>query len=153
MGHLETQTNTDAEVPTGRIRCILVADDDASIRRLIAKRFETAGYRVFQAPHGEEAARLAAQHRPDAIITDWNMPKLDGIGLAERVREQQAEAATPLILLTARDFAIDQDAVTRLQIARVICKPFSARKLVEAVAQILDERDAQAPEQAQRNAA
>lgn len=110
----------------------LVADDDASIRRLVAKRFAAAGFTVYEARHGAEAAELALQHRPSLVVSDWNMPKLDGIQLAKLLADELADDAPPFVLLTAREFEVSDDMLAGLNVKLVMRKPFSARKLIDA---------------------
>ena len=70
-------------------KTILAVDDSSSLRQMVAFTLEGAGYRVVQAEDGLDALVKVAQARPDMVITDLNMPKLDGIGL---IRKQSAIA-------------------------------------------------------------
>ncbi len=139
--------NHQAAGPTaaGSAISVLVADDDASIRRLVAKRLESAGYVALQARNGQEAADMAREHRPGFVVSDWNMPKLDGLGFARSLVDTFGDAAPPVILLTAREFEVREEMLAGLSIKQVLCKPFSARKLVDAVEAILAEGAADGP--------
>lgn len=81
---------------------ILVVDDALTVRELQRSIFEHAGYRVLVAADGEEALRRMAGERPDLVLTDIEMPVLDGIGLTERIRADAGLASVPVVILTSR---------------------------------------------------
>lgn len=80
---------------------ILVVDDEAPIRNLLAALFRGEGHRVLEAVHGAEALRLVGAERPDVVITDVMMPVMDGAELCRRVKAHAATTATPVILMSA----------------------------------------------------
>lgn len=84
----------------GKQRRVVLADDDPVQLKLTAFRLGRMGFEVFPATNGEEALALARAKRPDAIISDVLMPKMDGFELCSRVRADDVIAATPLLLLT-----------------------------------------------------
>jgi CheY-like chemotaxis protein len=117
---------------------ILVADDDADVRELVAFGLERAGYRVVTAADGDEAVEVALERRPDVCVIDVMMPKLDGYEVTERLRAAPALAAVPIVLLTA---SVQEAAVNRgfdAGASDYIKKPFSPRKLLERIAAALD---------------
>jgi DNA-binding response OmpR family regulator len=81
-------------------RRILVVDDDARSRRAVARLLAEEGYEATVAADGEEAAGLLASWRPDLVVTDLDMPRLDGRGLLLRV--QRLRPGTPVLVLSAR---------------------------------------------------
>ena len=84
----------------GPHRRVLVVDDDAHTRAAVARLLEEEGYDATEAADGEEASGLLASWRPDLVVTDLNMPRLDGRGLLRRVRSLLP--GTPVILVSAR---------------------------------------------------
>lgn len=115
---------------------LVVADDETHIRLVVAEKFRAAGYRVFEARDGEEALDLVREHRPDAIITDLQMPYMSGLELCQRLAEDAAKAGTlppPTVLLTARGHILEPDQIGKTGIRRVMGKPFGVRDLLEYV--------------------
>jgi DNA-binding response OmpR family regulator len=84
-------------------RRVLVVDDDARTREAVARLLGDEGYEAATASDGEEAASLLSRWRPDLVLTDLNMPRLDGRGLLQRVRS--VLPGTPVIILSARGAA------------------------------------------------
>ena len=82
------------------LRRVLVVDDDARSRGAVARLLEEEGYAAAVASDGEEAASMLAALRPDLVLTDLAMPRLDGLGLLARVRRMLPD--TPVIILSAR---------------------------------------------------
>jgi DNA-binding response OmpR family regulator len=116
---------------------VLVADDDDDISTLVGYRLERSGYAVLAARDGEEAFRLAVDHRPHLAVLDVMMPKLDGYQLTRRLREVEATRGIPVILLTAR--AQEADVARGFQAGAddYIRKPFSPQELRARVQAIL----------------
>ncbi len=84
-------------------RRVLVVDDDPRARLAVARLIELEGYEAGVAADGEEASGLLASWRPDLVVTDLNMPRLDGRGLLERVKS--VLPGTPVIVISARGSA------------------------------------------------
>lgn len=119
---------------------ILVADDEAHILHVVSLKLRNAGYEVLTAGDGEEALELAMQHRPDLVITDYQMPELTGLELARRLREHAATASTPVIMITARGAGLSQPEIEQTNIASVLSKPFSPREILQRVQSLLGDR-------------
>ncbi|MBF0563087.1 MAG: response regulator, partial [Alphaproteobacteria bacterium] len=79
---------------------ILSVDDSASVRQMVTFALETAGYQTAQAGDGKEALAVLKTTPVDMIVTDLNMPKLDGLGLIRRIRSTPALKFLPIIILT-----------------------------------------------------
>jgi DNA-binding response OmpR family regulator len=112
----------------------LVVDDDRVLAELVAFSLRREGFEVIQASDGEAALRRWADEKPDIIVLDVNMPKLDGFAVCRRIR---AQSNTPIILLTVRG---DEDDIVRgleLGADDYIPKPFSPRQLVARVHAVL----------------
>ena len=119
---------------------VLAADDDEDILSLVAFRLERSGYTVIQARDGQEALELARTERPDLVVLDVMMPKLDGFELTRRLRAEEATSRMPIILLTAR--AQDADVQTGFDAGAddYLRKPFSPQELRTRVQAILARR-------------
>lgn len=121
---------------------ILLCDDEFHILRAAEIKLRRAGYEVICANDGAEALEIIAKHKPDMLVTDYQMPRLDGIELCQRLRASPDSANLPIIMLTAKRYEISTDEVVqRLRISEVIAKPFSPRYLVEKCCEVLGVAD------------
>jgi len=119
-------------------KLILLCDDELPILRAVEFKLRKVGFSVKLAQNGEVAWAVIQEAAPDLIVSDYQMPILDGLELAKRVRENPATQHIPFILLTGKGFELDQeDLRARLGITRVLSKPFSPRELVEEATKIL----------------
>lgn len=116
---------------------ILIADDSATMRELLAARLEADGYEVVQAADGEQALNLVWSGRPDLLILDNTMPKLDGFGVVRALREDPATSAVPIIMLTGHTSEDDRADSIRLGVDEYIPKPFSPREVSARVRRTL----------------
>ena len=112
---------------------ILVVDDDPDIARFVEVNLRSAGYEVAVAGDGEEALRRAGEIRPDLVLLDVMMPRIDGFEVAQRLRKNPQTANTSIIMLTAK--ALSADKVTGLQSGAddYIIKPFDPIELLARV--------------------
>ena len=112
---------------------ILVVDDDPDIARFVEVNLRSAGYDVSVAGDGQEALERAADLRPDLVLLDVMMPRLDGFEVAQRLRKNPQTANTSIIMLTAK--ALSSDKVTGLQSGAedYIIKPFDPIELLARV--------------------
>jgi diguanylate cyclase (GGDEF)-like protein len=112
---------------------ILVVDDDPDIARFVEVNLRSAGYDVSVAGDGEEALERATEMRPDLVLLDVMMPRLDGFEVAQRLRKNPQTANTSIIMLTAK--ALSSDKVTGLQSGAddYIIKPFDPIELLARV--------------------
>ena len=119
-------------------RRILIVDDEDDIREVAQMSLEmVAGWEVIPARSGDEGVRLAAAHRPDAILLDVMMPGMDGPATAERLRASAETAAIPVILLTAKVQPADRRRLESLGVAGVLAKPFDPMELANQVSSTL----------------
>ena len=79
---------------------ILIAEDDLMLLNILAERLGQEDFKVIKAKDGEEALRLALRVRPDLILLDILMPKMDGVTMLKKLREDKKSLATPVIILT-----------------------------------------------------
>jgi DNA-binding response OmpR family regulator len=113
---------------------ILVVDDEPLYQRLLQINLETESYEVLTASNGEEALEVFTNKKPDLIIMDIMMPKLDGLATCERIRQF---SSVPIIMLTAK--GEEQDRVKGLNVGAddYVVKPFSATELLARVRAVL----------------
>ena len=111
-------------------KLILVVDDEAPIVEILKFNLTKSGYRVITAFDGEEGYNLALSEKPDLILLDVMLPKMEGFEVCKKVREKQS---TPIIMLTARDEEVDKVLGLELGADDYITKPFSVRELLARV--------------------
>ncbi len=123
----------DGALRTGSGKAVLLADDNADMRRYVARLLEGQGYRVTAVGDGEAAFAAAAAAPPDLILTDVMMPKRDGFGLLRAVRQDPRTAGIPVIMLSAR--AGEEAKIEGLDAGAddYLVKPFAARELLARV--------------------
>jgi len=125
---------------------VLLCDDEIHILRAAEFKIKRAGYDVQIAGDGEEAWAMIEAQKPDILVTDCQMPRLDGFGLVERLRENPATCDIPVLMLTAKGFELSQDELAeKWNVIKLIAKPFSPRELLKTVEQILGEPAAVSP--------
>jgi DNA-binding response OmpR family regulator len=113
---------------------VLIVDDQPDIVRLVRDYLERGGFEVVTAGDGEEALRAAHRSRPDLVVLDLSLPRLDGLDVARALRR---DGDVPIIMLTARTEETDRVAGLELGADDYVTKPFSARELVARVRAVL----------------
>jgi DNA-binding response OmpR family regulator len=121
---------------------ILVCDDEAHIRHIIAHKLRSVGFNVAEARNGEEALALLSPSakepvRPNLVITDFQMPMLTGLELCKTLKVRKETAKTPVLMLTARGYVLTDEELSQTNIRQVISKPFGVRQLLERVVELL----------------
>lgn len=116
---------------------VLVVDDEIHIVHVVAIKLRNNGYEVISADNGAKAFELACDEKPDVIVTDFQMPIMTGLELVEKLRQSEQTKDIPVILLTARNFAISQQQQKDLQISQCLSKPFSPKELLGNIEDIL----------------
>ncbi len=113
---------------------VLVVDDEPTLREVVVRYLERAGYRALEAGDGDEAEVLLRNQPPDLVILDLMLPGTDGLELCRRIRE---DSALPVIMLTARGEEADRIVGLELGADDYVTKPFSPRELVARVRTVL----------------
>lgn len=124
---------------------VLVADDEASIRRILETRLKMVGYDVIVAEDGEEAVNLFNKTNPDLVVLDVMMPKMDGYGVTREIRRT---SDVPIIILTALGDVSERITGLELGADDYVIKPFSPKELearVKAVLRRTNNRETVAP--------
>jgi len=120
---------------------VLIVDDEIHIVHVVAIKLRNNGYEVISADNGAEAFELACSEKPDIIVTDYQMPVMTGMELVEKLRQHEETKDTPVIMLTARSFAISKEQQEQLQISGCLSKPFSPRELLENIEDIMYQKN------------
>ncbi len=113
---------------------ILIAEDERRLSDLLRQHLEDEGHRVLQAFDGPSAELVARRDRPDLIVLDWMLPRLDGLEVCRRVRR---ESVVPILMLTARSEEIDRVLGLEVGADDYLTKPFSIRELLARVRALL----------------
>jgi two-component system alkaline phosphatase synthesis response regulator PhoP len=120
---------------------VLIVDDEIHIVHVVAIKLRNNGYEVISADNGAEAFDLALKEKPDIIVTDFQMPAMTGMELVEKLRQHEETKDIPVIVLTARSFAIPQEQQKKLQISGCLSKPFSPKELLGDIEDVLYEKE------------
>jgi two-component system chemotaxis response regulator CheY len=115
---------------------VLTVDDSRTMREMLSLALRDAGYRVVQAEDGVHGLEVLAAEKPDVIVTDINMPRMDGFVFIEEVRSDESHRAIPILVLTTES---DAEKKTRARMAGAtgwIVKPFNPVKLVDAIRRV-----------------
>ena len=112
---------------------ILIADDEPYLTFMLATRLRDTGAEVVVAADGEEALRLAREHLPNIILTDFQMPVMSGLDLARNLLEHPATAEIPVVLLTARGHRLPAAELAVTNVRHLVAKPFSTKELIAVV--------------------
>lgn len=116
---------------------ILVVDDEKHIVHVVSLKLKNAGYEVITAGDGEEGYEMACDNHPDLIITDYQMPYMTGLEMCRELQGNDRTSKIPVLLLTARGYALEDADLVAANIKRSISKPFSPRELLESVKESL----------------
>jgi two-component system, OmpR family, alkaline phosphatase synthesis response regulator PhoP len=117
---------------------LILCDDEVHILRAAEFKLTRAGYRVECANDGQEAWEAIMRECPDLLVTDCQMPRLNGLELIERVRHEPALKDLPIILLTAKGLELAKcELAERWNVRAILGKPFSPRELLRTVESLL----------------
>jgi len=119
------------------VRKVLVVDDSASMRQMVGFTLKEGGFEVIEAEHGQDALDKLKGTSVDLVITDLNMPVMDGITLIENIRKQPAMKTKPILMLTTEGLASKKDQGKAAGATGWIVKPFDPEKLLLTVAKVL----------------
>jgi CheY-like chemotaxis protein len=116
-----------------RHKKILVVDDEAPIRRVLELKLKNGGYEVLLAEDGEAALRVIEKERPDAVVTDLNMPRMDGKQLCETTNHLKRDRTFLTIIMTARIIPDEEQWIKTMQETVFMEKPFSPSSILECI--------------------
>ena len=116
---------------------VLIAEDDDDIALILTRLLKRAGHSVLRAPDGVAALALAVQHRPDLVLTDLGMPRMDGFELTRAIREHPELADTPVVMLSGHLHPGDTEPY-RAGVCAVLLKPCPNDRLRSVVEDLLE---------------
>jgi two-component system, OmpR family, alkaline phosphatase synthesis response regulator PhoP len=115
---------------------ILIADDEAGIRLTIG-RILGKDYVVLEATNGEEAVEIAKGQKPDLILMDLIMPKMDGYAACSEIKADQATKGIPVVILTAVGHELNKKFATEMGAQGYVTKPFNVQQLIDVITSLL----------------
>ncbi len=118
-------------------RKALVVDDEFHIVQVVAIKLKNNGFDVTTAENGSDGYDLASEMLPDIIISDYQMPIMSGVEMIEKLRQNPETAHIPVIMLTARGFAIEDEQKEKLRVSACLSKPFSPREVLATIEDVL----------------
>ncbi|WP_373356300.1 response regulator [Pseudoroseicyclus sp. CXY001] len=116
---------------------VLVVDDSVSVRRLITSTLRMAGYQTIEAGDGQAALTAVRSAMPAAVITDQNMPNLDGIGFIRAFRQMPGSAGVPVIFLSTENADTLKQKAREAGAIGWMTKPFDDQKLLGVIRKVL----------------
>ena len=119
------------------MQSILAVDDSASMRQMVAFTLKGAGYNVIEAADGQEALEKARSQQVDLVLTDQNMPRMDGITLVKQLRLMQSFAGTPMLILTTESSDEMKAKGKAAGATGWLVKPFDPAKLLDVVKRVI----------------
>jgi two-component system chemotaxis response regulator CheY len=115
---------------------ILTVDDSRTMRDMLRMALAEAGFNVLQAVDGVDGLDVLQRSTPDVIVTDINMPKMDGFGLIEAVRKDNRYRKVPILVLTTESDAAKKQRAKEAGATGWIVKPFEPTKLIAAIRRV-----------------
>jgi two-component system chemotaxis response regulator CheY len=116
---------------------VLTVDDSASVRQMVSFTLRNAGYGVAEAGNGREGLEKARGQKFELVITDLNMPEMDGIEMIQGMRQLPGYSFTPILMLTTESQAEKKDAGRKAGATGWIVKPFQAEQLIAVVQKLV----------------
>jgi two-component system, chemotaxis family, chemotaxis protein CheY len=119
------------------MQSILAVDDSASMRQMVSFTLKGAGYHVIEAADGQEAYEKAVNHKVDLVLTDQNMPRMDGVTLVKSLRGLPAYSSTPILILTTESSSEMKNRGREAGATGWLVKPFDPNKLLEVIKKVI----------------
>lgn len=116
---------------------ILTVDDSPSMRKMVSFTLTGAGYQVVEAVDGIDAFEKAQAQSFDLILTDQNMPRLDGLGLTRKLREHPQFKSIPILMLTTESSDLMKQAGRAAGATGWLVKPFDPARLIEVIKKVI----------------
>lgn len=120
-------------------KTILIVDDSASMRQLVSFALKSAGYEVVAAVHGKDAVEKMKATKMDMVVTDLNMPEMDGIELIRNIRSSAASRFTPIVMLTTESQESKKQEGKQAGASAWLVKPFKPEELVGIIKKFVRE--------------
>lgn len=124
-----------------KVSLVYIVDDEPHIRRLAAIGLKDAGFDTAEFSDGSVMLHALHQTRPDAVLLDWMMPGLDGMGVLRAIRQNPATRPIPVIMMTARSDEVDRVLGLELGADDYVTKPFSVKELAARTRAVIRRKD------------
>lgn len=118
-------------------KTILAVDDSSSLRQMVAFSLKAAGYQVVEAVDGQDGLEKAKGQTVDLVLTDQNMPRMDGISLTKKLRDNPKFKTTPILILTTESSDQMKQAGRAAGATGWLVKPFDPAKLIEVIGKVI----------------
>jgi CheY-like chemotaxis protein len=115
---------------------ILIVDDETGVRTVLGKMLSN-DYIVLEAANGEEAVEIAKVQRPDLILMDLIMPKMDGYAACSEIKADEATKGIPVVVVTAVGHELNKKFATEMGAAGYVTKPFNIQELIDVITPLL----------------
>jgi len=121
-----------------RPRCVMVVDDSVTVRKVTSRLLERQGMDVMVAKDGVEAIAMLQERRPDVLLLDIEMPRMDGFEVARQIRHDDRLAKLPIVMISSRTGAKHQEHAVELGVNRFLGKPFQESELLATIEDLVD---------------
>jgi two-component system chemotaxis response regulator CheY len=128
----QSENDTEPDMPL-----ILAVDDSPSMRKMVTFTLTGAGHQVVEAVDGQDAYDKAQAQAFDLVLTDQNMPRLDGLGLTRKLREHPQYKTTPILMLTTESSDLMKQAGRTAGATGWLVKPFDPARLLDVIQKVL----------------
>ena len=118
---------------------LLIVDDETHILQVLSLKLRSCGYEIATAVDGEDAMHQVKKDMPDLIISDVQMPYMNGLEFASALAKDKSTSHIPVVILTARGHTFEQSDTDLPNIQKVLSKPFSPRGIAQLVATLLED--------------
>lgn len=120
-----------------RAKCVMVVDDSVTVRKVTTRLLERQGMDVMVAKDGVEAVALLQERRPDIMLLDIEMPRMDGFEVARQVRRDESTNELPIVMISSRTGGKHQERATKLGVNRFLGKPFQEAELISTIEELV----------------
>jgi len=114
---------------------VMVVDDSVTVRKVTSRLLERHGMSVLTAKDGVDAMALLQEHRPDVLLLDIEMPRMDGFEVATRIRRDERLKDLPIIMITSRTGQKHRDRAMAIGVNEYLGKPYQESLLLQSIAQ------------------
>ncbi|MEJ8847239.1 Hpt domain-containing protein [Variovorax rhizosphaerae] len=135
----EADVPVEAQQAAPQVPLVLVVDDSITVRRVTQRLLQREGYRVALAADGLQALERLQQERPAVVLSDIEMPRMDGFDLARNIRADESLAGLPIIMITSRIAEKHREHAKQLGVNHYLGKPYSEEELLRLVRAFTDE--------------
>ena len=119
---------------------VLVVDDEAPVRRVLELKLKNGGYDVLLADNGEDALKIIESEKPDVVVTDINMPRMNGKELCGKTNDMKRERPFLTIIMTARILPDEEQWIAGMRDTLFMEKPFSPSYILESIDQYFGDK-------------